>query len=60
MRLRRRVSPGEDRDVVIVRKATPGGQFEVVKDEIVIGQILAEARDPAKVVDQVQLLAGIL
>jgi hypothetical protein len=33
---------GEYGNVVLVRKASPGGQFEVVKNEIVIGQILAE------------------
>src|SRR5262249_7102051 len=35
----------EDGDVVLVGKAAPGGQFEVVKDEVVVGQILAEALD---------------
>jgi hypothetical protein len=35
----------EDRDIVLICQAAPRGQFEVVKHEIVIGQILAEPLD---------------
>jgi hypothetical protein len=36
---------GKDRDIVLVGKAAAGGQFEVVKHEIVIRQVLSEPLD---------------